>query len=231
MLNSLILSIANVAKVEENGENRVQSLLASDLGAPLPLHVSLSRPIGFLTDQKEPFLTSLTHYLKACGVRPFTVAPCGLDWVPNFEKTRWFLVLRLSKPEADSLNKLLKATNRVVEDHGQMPLYADAPSTVAPPSQPSRTSKPRLGRHDRTAGLKCDARDFSGFFHISIGWTLEQPGRKIIDATRAFHSHGSFREIQKMPILVNEVKAKIGNIVTSVEFPLTTVEEKGILGS
>jgi U6 snRNA phosphodiesterase len=48
----------------------IHSFMTSDLGAPLPLHISLSRPIGFLTDQKDAFVASLDHAIKASGIRP-----------------------------------------------------------------------------------------------------------------------------------------------------------------
>jgi hypothetical protein len=52
------------------GGSKMGSLLISDLGAPLPLHISLSRPIGFTTDQKDLFLASLLEGIAASGIRP-----------------------------------------------------------------------------------------------------------------------------------------------------------------
>jgi U6 snRNA phosphodiesterase len=48
----------------------MESLLTSDLGAPLPLHVSLSRPIVFTADQKDSFVNSVHQNIARCGVRP-----------------------------------------------------------------------------------------------------------------------------------------------------------------
>lgn len=51
-------------------ENGMQSLLLSDLGAPLPLHVSLSQPVVFTFDEKDSFVSSVHESIAACGVRP-----------------------------------------------------------------------------------------------------------------------------------------------------------------
>jgi len=50
-------------------EGEIHSFLTSDLGAPLPLHISLSRPIGFATEQKDSFVDSLQSAIKTSGIR------------------------------------------------------------------------------------------------------------------------------------------------------------------
>jgi len=221
-LNTIIQSISS-------DENDIHSFLSSDLGAPLPLHISLSRPIGVVTDQKDVFLTSLIEHVKTCGVRPFTLVPCGLDWVPNFEITRWFLVLRLNKPEGDSLNKLLKTCNKTVTFHGQLPLYAEALDMTTPKVSASR-SFPRKKGNTKDVGY-FDGRDYSDFFHISIGWTLNRPDTKTVEATETVRKHRMFLEIQDIRITVKDVKVKIGNVVTSLDLAVKAMERGGILGS
>ncbi|RAL68167.1 hypothetical protein DID88_008877 [Monilinia fructigena] len=49
----------------------LSTFLTSDLGAPLPLHVSLSRTIGFSKDVKDAFLNSFEKAIKISGIRPF----------------------------------------------------------------------------------------------------------------------------------------------------------------
>lgn len=51
-------------------EDEIHSFLTSDLGAPLPLHISLSRPIGFATEQKDAFVDSLKRGINSSGIRP-----------------------------------------------------------------------------------------------------------------------------------------------------------------
>lgn len=55
--------------VEADGR-RVHSLLRSDLGAPLPLHISLSRPIVLRGEQRHDFLQNLTARIRKLGMHP-----------------------------------------------------------------------------------------------------------------------------------------------------------------
>ena len=58
----------------------------------------------------------------------------GLDWVSNFEKNRWFLVLRVKAPDNNELNKLLHISNTVVQEYDQPPLYVE-PTPKSSPKQ------------------------------------------------------------------------------------------------
>jgi len=71
---------------------------------------------------KDVFLSALEQAIKSSAIRPFDVGFSSLGWVPNYEKTLWFLVLRASKPETDGLNKLLHVSNKVAAEFGQ-PLF------------------------------------------------------------------------------------------------------------
>jgi hypothetical protein len=48
----------------------ITSHLTSDVGTPLPLHISLSRPIGFMADIKDAFLVALKSKMPTCDVPP-----------------------------------------------------------------------------------------------------------------------------------------------------------------
>ncbi len=54
---------------------KVCSLLSSELGADLPLHISLSRPIGLETEQRQSFLDMLQTRIGKSGIRPYVQAP------------------------------------------------------------------------------------------------------------------------------------------------------------
>ena len=71
-----------------------------------------------------------------------------LDWVPNEDETRWFLVLRLREPPRDELKRCLRTCNLEVERYGQAPLY------------PTSKGAPLV--------------DSASPFHISIGWSLSK---------------------------------------------------------
>jgi len=236
-LTALITVLREKGAVEKSA---IQSFLTSDLGAPLPLHVSLSRPIGLATEQKDGFLTALERSVKSSGVRPFKFTFAGLDWVPNFETTRWFLVLRLQRPGGDELNKLLRVGNRVVRDFGQPPLYVPPASSTSDEAMLGSTVKaPRHG--DRTGRARgavppvraSDAQDVSDAFHISVAWTLEPPSEELREATKTLVNDAQFDEIRGLGVKVEAIKAikaKIGNVVTHIDLPVNVMEEKGLFG-
>jgi hypothetical protein len=66
-MNDLIAGL-----IERNfSENfTIHSFLHSDLGAPLPLHISLSRPIVFLTEVKDQVVERLEQLIRTRGIRP-----------------------------------------------------------------------------------------------------------------------------------------------------------------
>lgn len=117
---------------EEEKKRELTSFLTSDLGSPLPLHISLSRPIVLRTEEKESFLEEITKVLGGGGggghhelhqvksiitattSRAFEVGVQDLAWHRSPDSDRSFLVLRVrssssgssssSAPEAASKN-------------------------------------------------------------------------------------------------------------------------------
>ncbi|RDL33103.1 Uncharacterized protein BP5553_08542 [Venustampulla echinocandica] len=215
---------------------KIHSFLTSDLGAPLPLHVSLSRPVGFATEQKDSFVNSLERAIKSSGIRPFNTAFSSLDWVANFENTRWFLVKRLEKPSSDGLNKLLHVSNTVVQEYGQPPLYTK-PSPVTNHIGTSKgSSESSKSRHKRispgTAPLNHNwshMEDFTDAFHISIAWTLGAPNQELLDLT-ASAATDYLKDISQISIKISEIKAKVGNAVTNLPLRTNIVEGKSLFG-
>ncbi|CAG8958941.1 hypothetical protein HYFRA_00012938 [Hymenoscyphus fraxineus] len=220
-------------KLPFENEAVIHSFLTSDLGAPLPLHISLSRPIGFLTEEKDGFVTSLERFISTSGIRPFEIRFCGLDWVANFEKTRWFLVLRIHQPAENGLNKLLHTSNTVVQNHGQPPLYAKAmvsSPSIDKGSSPKGTGK--LSGRGRRRPEKIewkDMQDLSSAFHISIAWTLESPSQELKKVTGALVEN-HFKEMSSMEVDISEIKVKVGNVVTSLGLRTNAMEGSGLFG-
>lgn len=103
----------------------MHSHLTSDLGAELPLHLSLSRPNVLATAQREGFVELLEERVEKARICPFVLPPLpwsieygriaelmgvwvrfevaftGFEWVCNTEQTRWFLVLKVAAPGKD----------------------------------------------------------------------------------------------------------------------------------
>ncbi|OBT89424.1 hypothetical protein VE02_02059 [Pseudogymnoascus sp. 03VT05] len=196
---------------EYEGDLDVQSLLTSDLGSPLPLHISLSRPIGFSTATKDAFLSSIQTAISNSDIHPFPITFNGCDWASNYEGTRWFLALRVAKPLQDNLNKLLRVCNDTVQSHGQPLLYASAtPPNPDTPAQSKLRPKP-------PSNSPSPQKDLSSYFHISIAWALTAPPR-----TSDTPKYPTAPETEKLnsaptPIVASEIKAKIGNVVTILE--------------
>lgn len=153
----------------------------------------------------------------------FDIGLSGLDWVSNFEKTRWFLILRLKAPIGNGLNKLLHVCNGTIQQYGQPPLYTPATNQSRKIESSSNNSRPQ-GR--RGSEVKVDwsgMHDRSEAFHISIAWTLKPPNQKLIEITRAIASE-RLEAIQGISVEVKDLKSKIGNIATSIPLHKSVAE-------
>ncbi|KAL8781091.1 MAG: hypothetical protein Q9213_006173 [Squamulea squamosa] len=199
---------------------QLHSLLQSDLGTVLPLHISLSRTMMLATYQRQPFTDSLQSAIQESGVRPFTVASDGLRWVANHENNRWFLVVHIKKPPGDELNKLLRASNGVARRHGQPSLYVPQDALRAPVAVHGKYHTSWKRRISVADPLKPEADDFgnastwqeedmSAYFHLSIGWTLEEPAESRNEISACLSSQIA----TKLELAIESVKAKIGNSV------------------
>lgn len=217
------------------GDVTITSSLTSDLGAPLPLHISLSRTLSLTTADKDDFLNQLVASIRGSNIRPFTLAIRAVDWHRTEESGRSFLVLRLVRPSSSSacaaagpesseedettinknpeLTDLLKRCNQVARDYRQPGLY-EYPS----------------------------AGDVGNAFHISIAWSFSPPSDQLKQVTaevfsRAFGSSSlssaeaakktnttttvvnGTREREDIKVHVDAIKAKIGNVVTNIPLP------------
>lgn len=119
-----LYSLAAAAASDANPKFKLESHLKSDLGSELPLHLSLSRPNVLRTDQREGFLETLTDRYHKARVKPFTVDFDGFEWVGNADRTRWFLVLKISVAPNSELPRLLDLTNRTFTVFSQPGLYS-----------------------------------------------------------------------------------------------------------
>lgn len=151
----------------------------------------------------------------------------GLDWVANFEKTRWFLVLRLQKPTGDGLNQLLRVCNAIAEDHGQPPLYKS-------PRESNNTKASFKGPHTNLRRQSITSRspeyeDASDAFHFSIAWTLQNPDAGLQQFTHTLKTE-QLDDFAGIRVKVTEIKAKVGNIVSNMTLPADIGFGKGLFG-
>ncbi|KAF3919810.1 hypothetical protein ABW20_dc0109511 [Dactylellina cionopaga] len=192
-----LLEIAKTAIVKYEQFHRdeqftLESFLYSDLGTQLPLHISMSRPIVLRTEERDGFIKSLEKELDKTVVEPFEARFTTLEWVANQDRTRWFWVMRASSPvpikqRQQLLSSILSTCNQVVRAHKQPALYL--------------------------TDQKGNSRDG---FHISIGWSLQEPTKELRDEISAGLASNK-AELSDMTMRCDTLKTKIGNIVHAVE--------------
>ena len=204
--------IQNAGAVTATGQNptrsNLYSFLRSDLGAQLPLHVSLTAPLVLKTEQKESFHLVLDSKLSSSQIKPFAVEVARLNWVANHDKTRFFLVLKLSKPNNDELNILLSICNEATQQLGLPQLYEhqrDSPLDLDP--------RPKIQAQGMT--------DKSDAFHISIAWTLEDLGGRGKQSLMDIADD----QLGGLKVSFSLLKLKIGNSV--IDLPLARNQDSG----
>lgn len=198
--------------------HELTGFLESDLGAPLPLHASLSRPFVLRTEEKDEFLRDLVARVEGSGVGSFGLVCDALDWHRSPDSQRSFLVLRVrsSSPRGGGgggggknpeLSVLLARCNDLVASYGQPTLYAAAPHL-----SPRMNGGPGEDREGDVGGGVGDA------FHISIAWSFASPSDEIRRRTAEVFARPEFRDAiaRDITIPVEGVKAKIGNVVTNI---------------
>ncbi|CBF85007.1 hypothetical protein AN1508.2 [Aspergillus nidulans FGSC A4] len=146
--------------------------------------------------------TKWLWHLTVCAICPsvFEVQIDSLDWVSNFERTRWFYVLRVKRPEGDGLNRLLHISNRSLGLFNQPPLYAPLFNSKSGTQPSIRVSKPT------------STGDYTECFHISIAWSLEEPSAEEKKSMESI----DIQRLKALKIKFDCLKAKIGNNVSSI---------------
>ncbi|KAL4943829.1 hypothetical protein BDV06DRAFT_189071 [Aspergillus oleicola] len=194
--------ITQAGSTLQGEQAKLHSFLHSDLGAQLPLHISLSRPVVLRTEERQPFMEAFEAALGSSDLSPFDVQVESLDWVSNFEKTRWFYVIRVKRPDKDYLNRLLHVSNRSLGLFGQPPLYEPASDSLKAggPGQDTPDSK------------SASAGEYTGCFHVSIAWSLAEPSAEDKERMKKI----DLGKLRALKVRFDCVKAKIGNNVSSI---------------
>ncbi|KAH7076435.1 U6 snRNA phosphodiesterase Usb1 [Paraphoma chrysanthemicola] len=214
--NSLHKLIQHVRDaINQNNNTRSKKLvvpkivpsLESELGAPLPLHVSLSRTLQIQTEDRDHFLDTLKSSLRKAAVSAFPITFAGLKWVPNFQRNRWFLVLGIERSAPNELNRLLDACNETAKRCGHPSLYIGGPGDG--PMESETEDEARKRRKTEVP----EAIDRSDRFHVSIAWNLEEPDEDWISLVKAI----KVDECIGLPeAAFDAVKAKVGNAVHDI---------------
>jgi len=211
LLTTLLLALQERAPPDV----QISTFLTSDLGAPLPLHISLSRPISLTMADKDAFLSKLVSGICNTRIAPFSLWCRGVEWHHTDESGRSFLVLRVQSHQSNGdvatapsnialnpeLTGLLRGCNAVVDEHGQPQLYQWA-----------------MRYNDSTDSGEDD--HLGRAFHVSIAWSFTKPTKELTHLTdEVFCEPKSQARIQQTQIRVDGIKAKIGNIVTHIPLP------------
>lgn len=152
----------------------------------------------FVIDQS----TMLTSYAR------FNVTTNSLDCVSNYEKTRWFYVLRAEKPEGNALNRLLQLSNRALARFEQPPLYESSQDVAAVrKSNGGGTTLPRESSDSGQTGA-----DYSHCFHISLAWSLTG----LSSAESELIGGVDLQKVRELSVRFDCVKVKVGNHVSSI---------------
>lgn len=181
----------------------VQSSLRTDLGARLPLHISLSVPLILTSENKHEFERDISDSVCSAKVSSFKVVPASIRWVHNFDRSRYFLILTLKRPPGDELQTLLTTCNHVARKHNLAELYVNAHPTVVGVPNESKTCGDLIPvatephNHDK--------------FHISIGWTLQEPDSTDDNCILEPAKFGAFN------ISFNNILLKIGSHISIID--------------
>lgn len=196
---------------------KVQSLLQSDLGIALPLHISLSRTLSLQTNGREDFLTRLKSLVGDAGIKSFDVVFDRVAWYPNHERKRWFLSLGAGKPKGDELNRLLHASNKVCRAIQQPELYVPMKNDSELPSKKQKIEAVQLPFGvSPTSSVPLDCSDS---FHVSLAWSLQT------QSLSSGFQQCAPKELQKLSANFDCIKVKIGNSITSLPFKERKVQQ------
>lgn len=158
--------------------------------------------------------------------------------MPNFDCSRWFLVLGVRRPANDDLNRLLLAANQAAKKFGYPELYSGSKNRDQQGEGVDMTGdwayasvKSRKKEEASTKGLVSGIDDRSNAFHVSLAWSLEPPPGELRDLIAVDEvSEPMLQEIAQMSVKLEVVKIKVGNAIHSIDIAPKRKEEKGILG-
>jgi len=188
----------------------LNSLLCSDLAAPLPLHISLSRSLQIPSEQRDAFLLRVAQALSRAAVScPLEVGLDRLLWASNFDRSRWFLALGVARPPGDSLNGLLCACNAAAEASGFPLLYEDGGDGGGGDADDERVSEDDSESRAHPNRLDC--------FHFSLAWSLTGPDDDSKERLESLWISPEAAPVREMRVQFDRVLVKIGNAIHTID--------------
>ncbi|KAK5092045.1 poly(U)-specific 3'-to-5' RNA exonuclease [Exophiala xenobiotica] len=148
-------------------------------------------------------LGELTKAIQIARIPAFDVRVSGVRWVSNFDGTRHFLIVNLTKPGENQLQTLLSICNKLARQFGLPELYAHSEiNAVGVQKQPGAP----LDNQEAAVPPQPDDK-----FHISIAWTLVKPKCNSCVLDEEIH-----RKLGSIKLSFQDVLIKIGNVISNV---------------
>ncbi|KAG5983796.1 hypothetical protein E4U55_007111 [Claviceps digitariae] len=186
----------------------LHSFLTSDLGTPLPLHISLSKPLSLPSSIKDDYLSKIQDAICTSGIGRFSVKPTGLAWHKSPDSNRTFVVLRIVTATKVVRDKVGDQRNsRPLSTNPELKTLLVKCNAVA-----ALFEQPTL--YQQNADDAADAADTA--FHISVGWTMGSPDDDTCLMVVQKCRDVQFGNIRDWDIAVDGVKAKIGNVISHI---------------
>lgn len=186
----------------------LHSFLTSDLGTPLPLHISLSKPLSLPTFRKDDYLSKIQDAIYTSGIGRFSLKAAGLAWHKSPESDRTFFVLRLvTARKAVPQDSVDKRNSWPLSTNPELTTILVKCNAVA-----AHFEQPPL--YQQNVGDAADAADAA--FHISVGWTMGSPDEETCLMALKNFRDAQFGDIRNWEIAVDGVKVKMGNVISHV---------------
>lgn len=202
----------------------LNGFLTSDLGAPLPLHVSLSRPFVLSTAEKDEFLEQVTERVRRTRIPPFTLrCEGGVEWHRTPESNRSFLVLRVGSRLGKSQSRTSERHDAQEKDGDEDPRQRNHNPELTVLLERCNAAVTAYGQPQLYQWAD-DAR-IGDAFHVSIAWSFAEPDEELRSTTAEVFACPEFGDaLRQMDFDVDGVKAKIGNVVNHI--PLAAEKSK-----
>lgn len=196
----------------------LETSIRSNLGVPLPLHISLSCTLPVLTEHRSAFLAAVEDALKnlRAQLEPFTIRLQDCVWAANFERNRWFLALIAKSLKGAELEVLLNVCNEVVRSFDMMALYPTLKSSTDRHSKFERAESISKSKNPVAGPTDTDDSFEKSPFHFSIASTVHPVLSKEDSLALVDINDEVMNRVRGMKIAIDKVKVKIGNAVHSI---------------